>query len=191
MKRVLSFGSRQQGSALVMSLLILALIMILGVTAMSTSNTQFKLAGNIQFEDSALNNAEVAIATAEVWLTPAGGAPYPSSSNFRNAAFTTFSSSTGYLHPKGHMATLSSPNNDPLAMVWSDSNSVSVAGNGNQRYMIELISENSRLQGSNLGLGPRRSSGCNQVNTYLITARGLSARGATKFVQSYFSVLSC
>lgn len=175
--------SRQNGSALIMSLLILALIMILGITAMNTSNTEFKLAGNIQFEDSALNNAEIAVASAESWLA--------TGTNHKSAAFTTFSSTTGYLHPMDHFAGLTSPNNDPLAMTWSNSNSFAVAGNDKQRYMIEQISLNSRLQGSNLGLGPRRSSGCNQVNTYLITARGQSARGATKFIQSYFSVLSC
>ena len=30
-----------------------------------------------------------------------------------------------------------------------------------------------------------------QVNTYQITGRGTSARGATKFVQSFYSVLNC
>lgn len=186
MKSYSFVSARQTGSTLVMSLLILVLIMILGVTAMTTSNTQFKLAGNVQFQDGAMNSAETAIATAEEWLSTGTASP-----NYKNTGFTTFTSTTGYLHPIGHLATLSSPNNDPLLMEWGDSNSIAVSGNTNQRYMIEQISLNSRLQGSNLGLGDRRSSGCNQVNTYLITARGLSARGATKFIQSYFSVLSC
>ena len=44
--------------------------------------------------------------------------------------------------------------------------------------------------GSGVGLG-KGSSGCNKVNLYQITARGVSARGATKLVQSFYSVLSC
>lgn len=173
----------QSGATLVTSLLILVLIMILGVTAMTTSDTQFRLAGNVQFEDSAMNNAETAITTAENWLA--------TGSNFRNAGFTTYTTATAHLHPIGHLATLAAPANDPLTMVWSDSNSVLLSTGSNQRYLIELVTLNSRLQGSSMALGPRRSAGCNQVDTFLITARGQSARGATKFVQSYYSVLSC
>ena len=74
-------------------------------------------------------------------------------------------------------------------MTWTDTNSVSVNVEGTQRYYIELLSLNNRLQGSSQVVGGRCSSGPNMVNTYLITARGVSARGATKFVQSYYSVL--
>jgi len=74
-------------------------------------------------------------------------------------------------------------------MDW-DSNSIQV-DNTNQRYIIELMSIGNRLAGSSQIVGGRASSGCNQVNTYRITARGASARGAIKFVRSYYSVLSC
>ncbi len=60
--------SRQRGATLVVALLILVLIMMIGITAVSTSDTQYKLAGNLQFEDSALNNAEAAVTAAEIWL---------------------------------------------------------------------------------------------------------------------------
>lgn len=182
--------ARQRGATLVIALIILVLIMIIGITAVSTSNTQYKLAGNLQFEDSALNNAEAAVTAAESWLS--------SGTNFRNAGFTTYTRNvTPQLYPIGQ-----APN--PVAMDWVDStdnvataNSISVndplTGNRNisQRYFIEQMSINNRLQGSSQVVGGRTSSGCNQVNTYLITGRGTSARGATKFVQSYYSVLSC
>jgi hypothetical protein len=80
-------------------------------------------------------------------------------------------------------------------ITWDDTNSLRVGGNvdGNvrQRYFIELISQNNRLQGSSQATGGRTSTACNRVNTYLITGRGSSARGAVKFVQSYYSVLNC
>jgi hypothetical protein len=77
-------------------------------------------------------------------------------------------------------------------MTWSDTNSLPVtSGDDTQRYIIEKVSNNVRLMGSSVVLGDRASTACNQVNTYLVTARGTSVRGATKFVQSYYSVLSC
>lgn len=173
----------QSGSTLVISLIILILLMLLGVTAMKTSDTQFQLTGNLQFEDAAMNNTETAINAAEVWLA--------TGTNFNNAAFTTYSAGTPQLYPTGSLAALTPPANDPLTMTWSDTNSLQVAGNTNQRYIIELMSTNNTLVGSSVATGGRASSACNKVNTYRITARGASARGATKFVQSYYSVLSC
>jgi type IV pilus assembly protein PilX len=170
----------QSGSTLVISLIVLIILMLLGVTAMMTSDTQYKLAGNLQFENAAINNAETAINTAEIWLAGTTGGV----ANFRDAGFTTYDGAASpQLYPTG-----AAP--DPLTMTWSDSNSIQV-GSTNQRYFIELMSTNNRLVGSSQAVGGRSSSGCNQVNTYRITARGTSARGATKFIQSYYSVLSC
>lgn len=183
MKRIqnLRLPARQQGATLIVALVVLLLIMMLGITAITTSNTQFKLAGNLQFEDGAMNNAEAAVAAAEQWLS--------TGTNFSNSGFATYSGATPHLHPIGHLAGLVAPANDPLTMVWSDSNSVQVTGN--QRYLVELLSLNNRLRTSSQVQGGRTSTGCNQVNVYAITARGQSARGATKFVQSIYSVLSC
>lgn len=173
--------SRQKGATLIIALLVLVLIMMLGVTSMTTSNTQFKLAGNLQFEDSAMNNTEAAITTAEKWLS--------TGANYSNPGFTTYSAASPHLHPIGHLAGLTAPANSPLTMTWDDSNSVQATDS--QRYMVELLSTNNRLLTSSQATGGRTSTGCSQVNTYMITARGQSARGATKFVQSYYSVLSC
>ncbi len=183
----------QRGATLVIALLVLVLIMMIGITAVSTSDTQFKLAGNLQFEDSALNNAETAMSTAESWLS--------AGTNYSNAAFTGIDPATNpdpgsdaatpELLPRTTVDAIRAARvNRPFSMTWADTNSAAVGGN-TQRYTIELMSVNSRLQGSSQVIGGRASSGCNQVNTYLITGRGTSARGATKFVQSYYSVLSC
>lgn len=182
---VLSPQSSERGSALIISMIILIILMLLGVTAMTTSDTQFKLAGNLQFEDSALNNAETAIAAAEAVMADGVSYQHPGLITARDAA------NTPQYYPIGAMAAIAAPNNDPLTMTWSNSNSIRVAGNDNQRYYIEAMSLNERLVGSTQCVGCRISSGCNQVNTYRITARGASMRGATKFIQSFFSVLSC
>jgi Tfp pilus assembly protein PilX len=175
--------ARQRGATLVIALLVLVLIMMIGITAISTSDTQYKLAGNLQFEDSALNNAETAVTSAETWLS--------NGTNFGDSGFTTYDNVKPQLLPIGRLAGLAAPDNNPLTMTWTDTNSLAVAGNTRQRYYIELMSLNNKLQGSSQVLGGRTNSGCNQVNTYQITGRGVSARGATKFVQSFYSVLNC
>lgn len=183
-----SVHNTQRGSTLIVSLVILVILMLLGVTAMVTSDTQSKLAGNLQFENAAMNSAETAASTAETWLA--------TGTNFRHASLLTDpcnNRSAAELYPLNTAVTPPVPclaDSAPLTMTWDDTNSTTVADE-TQRYMIELMSVNSRLLGSSQAMGGRTSSGCNQVNTYRITARGQSRRGATKFVQSYFSVLSC
>lgn len=194
-----AFPARQKGATLVIALLVLVLIMMIGITAVSTSDTQFKLAGNLQFEDSALNNAETAVTAAELWLSTGTNHSLVDASACDRAG-----NANPHLYPIGCLASLAAPNNNPLTMTWrhaSDganlANSIRVndpisgVASDAQRYLIELMSTNNRLQGSSQVVGGRTSSGCNQVNTYLITGRGASARGATKFVQSYYSVLNC
>jgi len=174
---------RQRGATLLIALLVLVLIMMIGVTAVSTSDTQFKLAGNLQFEDSALNNAESAVSAAENWLATGG--------NFSDDGFNAFDAAKAQLKPIGYVTALAAPANSPLTMAWGDSNSLAVGGNAAQRYYIEQMSRNNRLPGSSQVVGGRSSSVCSQVNTYQITGRGSSARGATKIVQSFYSVLNC
>lgn len=189
---IVNIRRRQSGSTLIISLIILVILMLLGVTAMNTSDTQYKLAGNLQFEDAAMNNTETAVAAAETWLA--------TGTNYLNAGLTSdacISRSVTHLYPLDTTVTpatlclsgYTAPDNNPLTMVWGDGNSLVAADN--QRYLIELMSINNTLVGSSVATGGRASSGCNKVNTYRITARGASARGATKFVQSYYSVLSC
>lgn len=178
----LSRAGRQRGATLVIALLILVLIMMIGITAVSTSDTQFKLAGNLQFEDSARNNAEAAASGAENWLA--------TGTNFLDAGFTVADAAKPQLLPRAAPRPLSR-DTDPLTITWSDANSLSIGGNTNQRYRIEQMSLNNRLIGSSRVVGGRVSTTCNRVNTYLITGRGVSVRGATKLVQSYYSVLSC
>lgn len=173
-------AARQKGATLVIALLVLVLIMMIGIAAVSTSNTQYKLAGNLQFEDGAMNNAEIAVSTAENWLA--------TGSNYNNAGFTTYDAANSpQLYPTASTAAIVA---NPLTATWSDSNSVSVSGD-TQRYQIRLMSTNNLLMGSDAGIRGRGVSVCNKVNTYLITGRGVTHRGASKFVQSFYSVLSC
>lgn len=180
-------GSRisQGGSVLLSSLMILILIMIIGITSMGISDIQFKLAGNLQFQSTAMASSETAVVEAESWLS--------TGTNYLDAGFTTYSNATPHLHPIGRLAGLTAPANDVLTMVWDNTNSREAATSaaGSQRYLVELLQQNVKLLGDDASTGGRKSTGCSQVNVYRVTSRGISARNATRFVQTNYSVLSC
>ena len=182
---------KQRGATLVVALFILIVLMIIGVMAMTTANTQFKLAGNLQFENIAKNNAENQIVVAENWLSLPDSSPFALYIN--NPGFDTWSSATPQLHPIGHIATLGILNNDPLNMTdaqWrANSTSTIISPNG---YMIEKLANNKSPLGANAAQGGGGGApGCNHVNLYQITARGTNARGAVRYIQTVYQVLSC
>jgi Tfp pilus assembly protein PilX len=169
---------QQRGFSLVVTLILMALVMVLGLSAYKLSRTSQTLAGNVQFRGAAFSEAEAAAELAESWLAQG--------TNFKNAGFTTYTSGTG-LYPQGYMAANAI---DPVTMTWSSSNSVA-GGDANQRYLIEMLAANRPLPSSGLAVGGRRSSGCNLVNTYRVIGRGQSGRGASVLVQTVDTVLSC
>ncbi|NVO06679.1 MAG: hypothetical protein HXX19_12455 [Rhodoferax sp.] len=164
---------KQQGSTLVISMMVLILIMMMGITALVTSDTQFKLAGNLQFEDTATNNAEAAIAAAEFFLSDKSKCPF--------TGFDSYAPATAEQYPIGTAVS-------PLDMTWTDGSNSKMVNDSSQMYYIQKISKNVVLDSSGLGVGGRRSAPPNVADTYLITARGTSARGSVKFIQSYFRV---
>lgn len=166
----------QRGSTLVVSMIMLVVLMLLGVMSMTTSDTAYKLAGNLQFENNALNNSEAALSDAENSLK--NGAIDINHADFSAASSVTAAASGFY--PEG-------ANIDPFNMAWDATDSV---GNDTQRRIVQLMSEDTVQIGENYVEGTPQSSACNKVNTYMITARGTSARGSTKFVRSYYSVLT-
>ena len=169
----------QHGSTLIVAMLMLVVILMIGISAVISSDTQSKLTGNLQFEDVAFNLAEQALATGERIVVAQQSAPLP--------GFTTYSSTTPCYHPIGHMATLSPPNNDPLTMTWDNSNSCD-DGNGG-RYLIEKISARVLLNSSSHASGGHAGSPPVLVDTYQITTQGLAARGTSKYLQSYYAVI--
>ena len=195
MNITLDKANKQVGATLVVALIILVVLMIIGVTAMMTANTQFKLAGNLQFENIAKNNAENQLVAAEGWLSTAD-ATAGKVLFINNPGFTTWSVASPELHPIGHIATLGLANNDVLNMTdaqWR-ANSTSTLLNPDG-YLIEMLAKDkSPAGGSGMvggGGGGGGVSGCNTVNLYLVTARGSNARGAVRYVQTVYQVLSC
>ena len=60
--------TRQQGAALIVSLLILLILSILAVTSLTTTSTEEKMTSNTRQERIAFEAAEVALRSAEDWL---------------------------------------------------------------------------------------------------------------------------
>ena len=159
----------QRGSSLVVTMIMLIVLMLMGVTAVVVSNAQYRMAGNLQFQNLAMNSGESALAQAESWV----------GANFNNAGFSA--RVLGGLYPAGS-------NPDPYTMPWDNDTSVRV--DDSQRYMIEMLGPDRVLPSNSVGncnvygaAGP-----CPKVNIYRVTARGTSIRGSVKLVQSIFAV---
>jgi Tfp pilus assembly protein PilX len=177
---------RQRGaSSLFITVILVLVVMLLAVTAAVLSSTQFKLAGNLQYENIAFNLADGALASAESWLTTQDAVgKYP---NAKDAKFTTYTANS-YLYPINYLSTNSI---DPLTMTWTDSNSRNLDGAGAQRYLIEKYGADNQPLGTGLDTGGRPLTVCQKVDLFRVTTRGTSAKGTTKFVQTTYSVPSC
>ena len=89
-------GRQRGASSLFITVILVLVVMLLAVTAAVLSSTQFKLAGNLQYENVAFNLAEGALASAESWLSTQDAAattPMPRTRPSRRTR-TTFRTST-------------------------------------------------------------------------------------------------
>lgn len=163
--------AQQRGASLVTSLIILGVLALMGVAGVMIANTQFKIAGNLQFQSAAMSDAESALAVAENWL--------PANHTHQGFAET----GAPGLYPLGVTP-------DPVLMTWDDTTSIKIDPAGNQRYIIELylagrtLPSSSVVQCNTYGT----SAPCPKVNVYRISTRGVSRAGATRLVQSLFAV---
>lgn len=168
-----SYSQRQQGVALVMSMVFLLILTIIGVTGMTTSALQEKMAGNTQDKNMAFQAAESALAVAENFLLVTAPAALPN-----------FSLNTdGYYD--------ATPPASPLRweiVDWTDCATAvqclpaaTIAGvNLQPRYLIELMAQVSTGQtpGESLTVGRGTPPLPPSQNMYRITARGTGGTDA-------------
>ena len=177
--------ARQRGvTTMFITMVLLLVMMLLGITAAMLGGTQFRLAGNLQLENAAFNLAEGSVGAAQVWLA--------SGTNVSNGGFTARDTATAWwLYPIGTFT------GDPTTMTWSDSNScalttsnacatVSAGGEDTRRYLIEKLGTNIRYPGD-IETGSHGSV-CIRADLFRITTRGTSAKGTTRFIQTTYSV---
>jgi type IV pilus assembly protein PilX len=176
---------RQQGIALIMALVFLMLLTIIGVTAMTTTSLQEKMAGNVQNKHGAFQAAESALRVGEAYLQATGTLP----------AFTATGVTAGHFLPA---AATSAPVWETVD--WSNCTSTpkiiclpagTIAKVATQpAYVIEEVADAS---GSGGGTGslvagfkpPPAVSGTSKI--YRVTARGSGTTdAAVALVQSVF-----
>lgn len=167
----------QRGASLVVIVVMLLGVALLSLTMFGVSRGQFSLAGNLQHQEQAFQQAEATAAVAEQWLAVAA--------NAQSAAFDPAATAQPGLFAPGRMAALGL---DPRTMTWDDTNSVATAGG---RYVIEQIARAARLPGGSLQTGQRNTGACRSVDLFRVVARSEGARGASRMVETLIATDGC
>ena len=166
---------RQRGAALFMSLIFLLILTILGVFGMNISRMENLMAGNAQFQTSALNNAELAISTAR--------------NDLQNALETglEFTSDGDFLYDSsGENTTTNTP--DPSVLDWSGFTYGTITGDPNSKYIVEYAGCDVKLGNTidDCNTSCFDTQSCGYV--FKITTQSQSSRGAKRNVQQVFAL---
>jgi type IV pilus assembly protein PilX len=162
----------ERGAVLIVSLMILVILTLLGITAMQTTTFQEKMAGNMRSRELAFQAAEAALRQGEAFLQ-AGGL----------LDFKTVANSGGlYLPP--------AVGKDPwwTSLAWDDNDSVAIDRDiegtiARPRYIIEELSIAQASSFKNIAAGTPLP----QLRNYRITARGVGgAAGVVAILQSTY-----
>lgn len=183
MNRLYAHPGKQQGITLAVSLIFLLVLTIIGISAMSTSTLQEKMAGNMKDKVLSFQSAESALVSAENWV---------------QAQNTTIRSQTtpNILSP--------STTGEPLwrtAGRWSGANSIEhpntpLDQSSSDLFDLKYLSDSPRYIIEDLGALPCESKttqcggygGTPQRFMYRITARGQGGTAnAVSLVQSTFA----
>ena len=174
----LKHPAKQRGTALVLAMVMLTIMTLLAVTAMQNSNLQFLMAGNLQEQIRATISAENTLLTGQTYLV--GSINSPLSSN------PTLSASqgglTGYYFYDTSTSSSGADYNPQLknSSFWTDTNTIKVDINGQNRYVIVYIGNRPALGGS-IGVGTPSTS---TRNIYRVTARSTTDRSSMRMVQT-------
>ena len=177
---------RQHGAALFMALIFLLILTILGVFGMNFSRLENLMAGNYQFQASALNNAEYVLAR--------GVKDIEDIAKTRDIPFSAWADDD-------HYYTLgSTPGGTPKDLVWpftseqisipdingdkSDTDGDGTADDGTGHYVIENAGlDNSKGEDASYAGTINPLPGA-IVQVFLVTAQGEGSRSAKRIVQS-------
>ena len=163
----------QRGAVLFMALIFLLIMTILGIFGMSMSRLENLMAGNVQFQTTALSDAELVLNNAEADLV----ATLAVGKEFNDSGDHYFDSSTD-TPPESVDAssvdwtgfTYATPDGDP---------------NNPNRYVIEYADCDVQYgNAADACAAPCGGTGC--VHVYIMTAQSETSRGARRTVQSVF-----
>lgn len=156
----LAYRKFQRGSALVVSLIVLLILTIIGITSVGTSTLEEKMAGNSRDQNLAFQSAEVALRDAEQFLTGiASTAGFTGNGLYATGTAPDVLASTTWT------------TNGTASIAVSNANSVATATT-QPRYIIEYIGASTPTSNKELNGGYGDSSGQGTVSYFRITARG-------------------
>lgn len=172
MRHTLTLPNKQKGMTLMVAMITLVVLMLLGLGAMTASNTMFKLAGNLQFQNEAKNRAESALIKAETWLVASVG----TTPNSTNAGFTT--TAAPYYAPGTTLSPLTS---------WPNAASAPATG---EQFIIQRITSTQVVPPGYTICFPQpcQTTLPPKYHLYRVIARGQSSRGAVRYVESIMQV---
>lgn len=172
MKTYHNLKTKQQGVALIMSLIILVILTLLGIGSMNTANLQILMTGNAQYQTVALNTSERVIREAEILVDGiVAGAPAPSKTD-------------GYHDIDGGDSEVNLSN-----FTWPDNETADSANMANSKYIIEYSGRKSLPPATFKYINGNPIAGDN-VYVFRITARTRATRGAVRVVQSIYVTLN-
>lgn len=171
----------QRGVALFISLVLLLVLTIIGVSAVQTTSMEERMARNTHDSVLAFEAAEVALRTGETFLR----------NNVNSVALFTPAGNNGLWKASDYGQT----ERWQQANVWTGANSVVVAANTiagvaeQPRYIIEFVAPVQRSQNQYV-LGTGANVGDEQIQIFRITARGVGGTtNARVLLQSTFGLI--
>ena len=155
---------RQAGAALFMALIFLLILTMLGVFGMNVSRLENLMAGNTQFQTTALNNAEYTLARGveDILKVESDGLAYPTTAGY---------------HTVGDV--------EPSDLVWSFTRKpVSLPDGSTGEYIILNAGTDNDDGEDSSYTGTITPAPGAIVQVFLVTAQSESSRGAKRIVQS-------
>ena len=173
---------KQQGVALVVSLIILVSLTMLGLTSIQRTTTDLAMAGNQRETGLMFQAAEVGLDSAEDFIEASNTNADFANTGPNNALglYTVMASDTSYTSPNYF--------DDTTWTTASQTTTTSLDAYEQPRYMIEYLGDRSQnpLASVNIGGYGTQQTG-KTVSIYRSTTRGVGLTGNSfRYVQSYF-----
>jgi len=173
-RHTIPLQTKQAGATLIVSLLILLVMTLLGVTAMQTNILEEKMSGNSQDVSVSLQAAEAAMREAEDYIetivSPAAA----------------FDGSTAWLYPDGTNVDVKADATWETARTYQTGDIANVTTR--PKYIIELFGEIGDATTDVNISGYGESSGIANVNSFRITTRGTGGSNETvTMLQTYYA----
>lgn len=181
LKTFTSFNlTKQKGSVLILSLMILVVLTMIGVSSMSSSSLQEKMAGNFRDREIAFQAAEMTLAAAEDYITST-----INTSNIGSAdgLYNQFNGPAPHNAFTGNDAgTISNwwTGTDSLALNAAPINKTIAEVRTQPRYTIEAREDVGVDEGTDINVGGYgESTGGGIITSFRVTARGTGKSDST------------